>query len=309
MSKIGIQVALVAIVGLFAVSADAVIFDGAGANAPVVLFSAEDYDASTGITPNIGTGGASYNTFDPTGGAQPWGSVADKPAKLANAFGSLAGIDFSAMATGLGDLLAYDPTGLPTGDVSITMFVVVNNFGTPNGSRGGMFGYGDGISENATDDAYFWRRSDGEGNQLGLRTDGGSIDMADALEGGKVTVMAITIVGGTDVKLALKDDDTDATGAGVLPSVWSLDALHGSLGSAYDRPAGTHEAFYFMTGQIGAAAIIASAIDDTLRDQIVDDLYARYGSAQSGEALIPEPATMALLGIGGLMVLRRRRSA
>ena len=60
------------------------------------------------------------------------------------------------------------------------------------------------------------------------------------------------------------------------------------------------------SSQIGAAAIIANDLTDGEMDAIVDDLYARYAEG-SGVKLIPEPATMALLGIGGLMVLRRRR--
>ena len=67
-----------------------------------------------------------------------------------------------------------------------------------------------------------------------------------------------------------------------------------------------------LQADYGTASGATWAMGDFNGDGDVDifdylDLQAQYGWTAGGGAPIPEPATMALIGLGGLAVLRRRR--
>ena len=265
-----------AVVLAFTTAAPAIIFDGA--NIPTVLFDANSYDAGGVLLPNEGTGGSSYNAGAVTVRAE---NVTGAPTRTADVFGAgLDGISFSPTTASSGQALGFDATGLPSGQPSMTMFAVVNGDNTVTGNRMGIGGYGEAASENGFDNAQMWHRHGGEQDAFGLQIDGSAINSGFSITNNETTVLAITGDGTTDWKFAIKDSSQDASNSAGGNAI-NIDGFDGIIGSIYDGPA-----TLFYNGNIGMLAWFDSALDDTLRDQIVDDLYDRYVNG-SGEPLLP----------------------
>ena len=267
---------------------------------PAVLFDANSYDAATPSLPNLGTGGSSYDAGTVTVRAD---NVTGAPTRTANAFGAgLDGITFLPAAGNSGQALGFDATGLSGGQPNVTMFAVVSGDNTLTGTRMGITGYGSATSENGFDNLQMWHRHAGEGDAFGAQIDGSSVDSGFAITNNETTVLAITGDGTNSYRFSIKDSGQD-TSSVVGGNAINIDEFHGIIGAVYDGPA-----TLFYNGNIAMMAYVDEAMDDTARDQIVDDLYDRYVN-MSGRPLIPEPSCLILMGAGmlGLLGFRGRR--
>lgn len=307
MSKLGTAIVLVAVMALCAGPASAVIFSSANT---AVLFDANNYNGS-GVITNSGYLGASANTT-----ASIWGAA--NPTLTANHFGAgLDSVTFTNTAHNSGQALSYDPTGVPIGtDAKLTMFVVADDLNTGPGIgsgpwRHGMFGYGEGGAgqDNDGDGMNFWSRPDiGGALEIAVDSSGGP-GASIAPPNNEIVVLAVSINVTTDrgdFLMITSGGVTGPSGENDPPDCcgWDVKSDHGYINGFAD---GSNYA-YMANWKMAAVAIVDTNLSTGDMQTIAQALYGRYAEG-SGEALIPEPATMALLGIGGLMVLRRRRSA
>ena len=310
MSKVGTAIVLVAVMALCAGPASAVIFSSANT---AVLFDGAQYNTGTTTIPNLGYLGSSADA-----GASIWG--AGNPTATANHFGAgLHAVTFTNTLHNNGQALSYDPAGVPIGtDAKLTMFVVADDLNTGPGLgsgpwRHGMFGYGEGGAgqDNDADGMNFWSRPDiGGAIEIALDSSGGP-GASIAPPNNEVVVLAVTIDVTNDqgdFLMITSGGVTGPSGESDPPDCcggnWDVKSDHGYINGFAD---GANYA-YMADWNMAAVAIVDTNLSTTDMQTIAQALYDRYASG-SGEALIPEPATMALLGIGGLMVLRRRRSA
>lgn len=106
---------------------------------------------------------------------------------------------------------------------------------------------------------------------------------------------------------------TYADGAELTTISYAQNGLNGSILNNEHLRIGGHQATANSTNHVYQGDVfwvqVWAGAEDTLPGGSAADFAALVWNGGQITPLIPEPATMALLGIGGLMVLRRRRSA
>ena len=301
---------VLAIVALFVTdSLQAQIFDSSGPDAPLILFDADDYNPTTAIWPNIGTGGATNDAFAPAG---DFAFLNDAPYHVNAYTPDLTGVTQLGPPTKTGDYFAgthdavtfdiefvtepgpegpetfpigqgliFDDTGLPKStDRELTFFAV---FSREANARMGIIGHGKAETEccMTENDNVTLRTSPEEGpfpSFLEVGSDNG-VAIANNAWGlnnpdpSTIAIASATVQSDDAVRFALREDGGTLLTDGPVPFSADLDNTDADLG---------HIGFYFrfrprpMIGQIAMLAIIPGALDDTTRDTIVNDLYERY---------------------------------
>ena len=316
-------IAAVAIIALFATSAlHAQIFNITGPDAPLVLFDAEDYNATTGHWPNIGTGGAANDAYgfdDPVwGGAYDLLSLSGNvggigivgaPDKQDNFFaGTHAAATFDNWGTvdgAGGEGLLFNDTGLPKATNREMTFFAVLQWGGDGDRWGGVFGHGKvNVGEAGTNEqdnlALWYSPSFAEPNphEIQLHTDASGCCAAAADSGlgwtaGETHVVSMTVQADDAVRFAFREDGGALQTIGAIASIYDLDSTDANLGYIGFGPY-----FFkprFMDGGIGMLAIVPGAMSDTKRDTIINALYERYINGGNEPLIIPEPATVFLV--------------
>ena len=214
-----------------------------------------------------------------------------RPTLEANTFGAgQPGIVFD----GSTDLMTFADTGFPTSDWTATVIFQIDSYNT---GRPTVVTWGDD-QENQFKEVALAVHNFSDGRMI-ARANGTDAN-SDILTAGilvDTTYVAVIKKDGNDFRFSVSDGttaETQTVSNGSFATVLEQGYFGALQGNLVD--AGNVKVGYFQ--------IDNSALSDSAQDALRDSL-----ASSTSNWLVPEPATMALLGIGGLMVLRRRRAA
>jgi hypothetical protein len=281
-----------------AVIAAGIVMWGNSAQAALLV----DFDASSGV---LHTGGLVDSWTPIVGGAAriatPPGA-SNSPTIASSVFAQgQPGVFFDATD----NLLAFSDAEFPAGAGN-----------SPEWTMVGAFRYAAGINNHAS--PMGWGRDDATNNhnQMGfgrwnndgknLRTaTNGSGAMAGELvmEADVNYVVIISHASGNDeIDFTLIDNGvaTTQTVAHDFADPWAAEIKleSGYIGNLVS-PSSPEFDFFKMNGHVGRVLVYDNAVTGAARTALINEL--------SGYTLIPEPATVTLLGLGALVLLRRRR--
>ena len=281
MNKYGIPVVL-AMLAMCTISSAAVVVD----------FNSSSNVVTTGGLVDSWTDTVAAKAATPSGG-----SANRRPTLVSNIFaGGQPGIQFDADTTlSNRDILEFSDSGMPTGDFSIVTAVRLNALESGSNTRPTWFTYGNQGSVFQLIGVAVDRPVGG--NDVLARMNGTDVHSNLAMSIDTNYVVLITR-SGNNYTIDLMDEN-GTTSAAVANASLNLTLSRGTIGNLVTPAHGDFQEAG-LDGYLGRIQVYNTALSAGERTTLLGQLQ---------NYVIPEPATMALLGIGGLMVLRRRRAA